>query len=72
MDMGMLPGIIFKGMDYHYHGRCSVVQIQSGAEKEGQALIHTMAKPAEQLSVIFKEMEQDDWNIEDILAVRGR
>ena len=63
MDMGMPLGIIFKGVDYHCHGRYSVRQIQGCAEKDGQAMIYTLTKPSEQLSVIFKEMAQDDWNI---------
>ena len=59
-------------MDHHYHARYPIIQIQGCAEKDSQALIHALAEPAKQLSVIFKEVAQDNWNTEDILAMRNR
>lgn len=59
-------------MDDHYHARYCIIQLQGSAEKDGQALICALTKAAEQLSVIFKELAQNNGNAEDILAMRDR
>lgn len=65
MNMGVPPGIISEGMDDHYHGRYSIIQSQGVAEKGSQALIHALTRLAEELSVIFEEVTQDNRDAEE-------
>ncbi len=70
VKMGVEPGVIPEGVDHHDHTQDAVIETQDCAEKHLQALICTVAKLSQQLSVVLEIDAQQYRDAEDKLPMR--
>ena len=72
MKMGMKPGVIPEGVDHHDHPQDAVIKAQHRTEEHLQALVGAVAKPCQELPVVFEIDAQHDRDAEDKLSMRHR
>ena len=65
VKMGMKPGVIPEGVDHHDHPEDAVIKAQYRTEEHLQALVGAVAKPCQELPVVFEIDAQHDRDAEE-------